>query len=134
VRQRSRARTRVLGGGNSGCKPWTVFGKIGAGGGSKAVRVEAYVTAGAAVLEVVRVQFPDLYFASIVKLSQIIRSEADVKTTITKPKTIDEVLAQVEAEGGPEGRKAFEGFLRKMIKIKEEQGNSFSRKLGDEQG
>jgi hypothetical protein len=29
------------------------------------------------------------------------------------------------------GRKAFEGFLKKMVKIKEEQGDSCSRKLGD---
>jgi hypothetical protein len=45
---------------------------------------------------------------------------SSVKHSIAKPKTIDEVLAQVEAEGGPEGRKAFEGFLRKMVRIKEE--------------
>ena len=69
-----------------------------------------------------REQFPDLYFASIVKLAQIVRIEADVKTHAAKPKTVEEVLQQVEAEGGPEGRKAFEGFLKKMVKIKEEQG------------
>ena len=38
-----------------------------------------------------------------------------------KPRTIEEVLAQVEDEGGVEGRKAFEVFLKKMVKIKEEQ-------------
>jgi hypothetical protein len=60
------------------------------------------------------VQFPDLYFASIVKLAQIVRIEADVKTQAAKPKTIEEVLQQVESEGEPEGRKAFEGFLTKV--------------------
>jgi hypothetical protein len=50
------------------------------------------------------------------------------------PKTIEEVLQQVEGEAGPEGRRAFEGFLRKMVKIKEEQGDSFPRELGDERG
>jgi hypothetical protein len=44
-----------------------------------------------------------------------------VKPPAAKPKTIEEVLAQVEHEGGIEGRKAFEGFLKKMVKIKEEQ-------------
>jgi hypothetical protein len=44
-----------------------------------------------------REQFPDLYFASIVKLAQIVRIEADVKTHAAKPKTIEEVLQQVEA-------------------------------------
>jgi hypothetical protein len=61
------------------------------------------------------------HFASIVKLAQIVRIEADVKTHAAKPKTIEEVLQQMEHEGGIEGRKAFEGFLKKMVKIKEEQ-------------
>jgi hypothetical protein len=57
-----------------------------------------------------------------------------LKPTTAKPKTIEGVLQQVEAEAGPEGRKAFEGFLRKMVRIKEEQGDSSPRKLGDERG
>ena len=39
-----------------------------------------------------------------------------------KPKTIEEVLQRVEQETGVEGRRAFEGFLKKMDKTKEEQG------------
>jgi hypothetical protein len=78
---------------------------------------------GTQILKLMREKFPDLYFASIVKLAQIVRIEADVKTHAAKPKTIEEVLQQVEGEAGPEGRRAFEGFLRKMAKIKEEQGS-----------
>jgi hypothetical protein len=63
-----------------------------------------------------REKFPDLYFASIVKLAQIVRIEAVVKTHTAKPKTIDEVLQQVESEGGPEERKAFEGFLKRKAR------------------
>jgi len=40
-----------------------------------------------------------------------------------KPKTIEEVLQRVEHETGVEGRRAFEGFLKKMDKTKEEQGD-----------
>jgi hypothetical protein len=40
-----------------------------------------------------------------------------------KPKTIEEVLQRVEHETGIEGRRAFEGFLKKMDKTKEEQGD-----------
>jgi hypothetical protein len=47
---------------------------------------------------------------------------ADVQTHAAKPKTIEEVLQQMEHETGVEGRKAFEGFLKKMAKIKEKQG------------
>ena len=39
-----------------------------------------------------------------------------------KPKTIEEVLQRVEHETGVEGRRAFEGFLKKLDKTKEEQG------------
>ena len=70
-----------------------------------------------------REKFPDLYFASIVKLAQIVRIEADVSLKEPKPKTIEEVLQRVEHETGVEGRRAFEGFLKKMHKTKEEQGD-----------
>jgi hypothetical protein len=63
-----------------------------------------------------------VYFASMVKLAQIVRIEADVSLKEPKPKTIEEVLQRVEHETGVEGRRAFEGFLKKMHKTKEEQG------------
>ena len=77
---------------------------------------------GTQILELMREKFPDLYFASIVKLAQIVRIEADVSLKKPKPKTIEEVLQRVEHETGVEGRRAFEGFLKKMHKTKEEQG------------
>ena len=78
---------------------------------------------GTQILELMREKFPDLYFASIVKLAQIVRIEADVSLKEPKPKTIEEVLQRVEHETGVEGRRAFEGFLKKMDKTKEEQGD-----------
>ncbi len=72
------------------------------------------------IFPVMREKFPDLYFAGMVKLAQIVRIEADVQHTITKPRTVAEVLAQVEQQTGPVGRRAFEGFLREMAKIKDE--------------
>ena len=77
---------------------------------------------GTQILELMREKFPDLYFASIVKLAQIVRIEADVSLKEPKPKTIEEVLQRVEHATGVEGRRAFEGFLKKMHKTKEEQG------------
>ena len=76
---------------------------------------------GTQILELMREKFPDLYFASIVKLAQIVRIEADVSLKEPKPKTIEEVLQRVEHQTGVEGRRAFEGFLKKMRKTKEEQ-------------
>jgi hypothetical protein len=43
-----------------------------------------------------------------------------VQHTTTKPKTVADVLAQVEQQTGPVGRRAFEGFLREMQKIEED--------------
>ena len=42
---------------------------------------------GTQILELMREKFPDLYFASIVKLAQIVRIEADVSLKEPKPKT-----------------------------------------------
>ena len=53
---------------------------------------------------------------------KFVRIEADVSLKEPKPKTIEEVLQRVEHETGVEGRRAFEGFLKKMHKTKEEQG------------
>lgn len=77
---------------------------------------------GNGILKLIWEKFPDLYFASIVKLAQIVRIDADVKTHTAKPKTVEGVFAPVEAGTGPAGRRAFEGFLKKMDTIKEEQG------------
>jgi hypothetical protein len=52
---------------------------------------------GTQILELMREKFPDLYFASIVKLAQIVRIEADVSLKEPKPKTIEEVLQRVDA-------------------------------------
>ena len=45
-----------------------------------------------------------------------------------KPKTIEEVLQRVERETGVEGRRAFEGFLKKMHREKPREG----RKVDDQ--
>jgi hypothetical protein len=37
-----------------------------------------------------------------------------------RPRTIAEVLARVEAETGPEGRRAFENFMKESKRIKNE--------------
>ena len=67
------------------------------------------------ILKIIREKFADLYFASIVKLAQIVRIEADVKTDTAKPKTVEEVLTQV---AGPEGRRAFDASrARKRIAV-----------------
>jgi hypothetical protein len=60
--------------------------------------------------------------ASIVKLAQIVRVEAAVGLKTPKPKTIEDVLAQIEQETSVKWRRAFEGFLKKMDRIEERQG------------
>jgi hypothetical protein len=57
---------------------------------------EDWEKCGTQILELMRDEFPDLYFASIVKLAQIVRIEADVSLKEPKPKTIEEVLQRVD--------------------------------------
>ena len=51
-----------------------------------------------------REKFPDLYFASIVKLAQIVRIGADVSLKEPKPKTIEEVLQRGKRAATKEAR------------------------------
>jgi hypothetical protein len=55
---------------------------------------------GKGIFPILREKFPDLYFAGMVKLAQIVRIEADVQHAITKPRTVAEVLAQVADRAG----------------------------------
>ena len=46
------------------------------------------------------------------KLQAVYVEAKEHKREQDRPKTIAEVLARVEAETGPEGRRAFEGFMK----------------------
>lgn len=77
---------------------------------------EDYEMHGRAIFDYVRKAFPLDYFKAMVSLSRTVRIEADVTNRFVaeKPRSREEILARVEAETGPEGRKAFEAFMNKV--------------------
>ena len=55
------------------------------------------------------------YFKALVKLSKIVRVEADVTHWDgAKPRSLDEIFQKVEEQTGQKGRAAFEKFLAKV--------------------
>ena len=58
----------------------------------------------------------------MVKLAQVHRVELGQPQAFDKPRTVEEVLDQLEERVGPGDRREFEGFLRKMERL-EAEGN-----------
>jgi hypothetical protein len=69
---------------------------------------------GKEALAIYRTKFPDRYVENYAMLARVIRLEADVKHTVSKPKTIAEALDELEGKVGKDGRRKFEKFLRSM--------------------
>ena len=75
---------------------------------------------GQAALDEYREKFVDRYVENFSLLARVIRVEADVKHSLAKPKTVDEVLAELESKVGKEGRQKFTKFLRLVAKEEDE--------------
>jgi hypothetical protein len=68
------------------------------------------------ILEVMREQFPHIYFQCMVELAQV-NGEFDQPNEFDRPRTREQVLQRLEEHSGPEGRKLFENFLARMGKL-----------------
>jgi hypothetical protein len=73
------------------------------------------------ILDTVAEKHPADYFAGMVALTRIVRWETGLPGTIDKPRTPEEIIAKLEQRAGPEVRKLFERFLRKLNKLQKEQ-------------
>jgi hypothetical protein len=60
-------------------------------------------------------------FPNLVKLALVHRVELGQPKEFDKPRTKKEALAQLEERVRPQGRRAFEGFLRKMERLEVKQ-------------
>jgi hypothetical protein len=77
---------------------------------------------GREIFPVLRRKYPQAYYQGIVSLARIIRWEAGpVGTYNDRPYSPEEVMAKLEERVGPEGRRLFEQFLRKVKKLQERQ-------------
>jgi hypothetical protein len=68
---------------------------------------------GPKVLDVLVEKYPQAYFGGLVALSKVIKWDAGVDQTLTP----EEIMDKLEQRVGPEGRKLFEQFLRKVNEL-----------------
>jgi hypothetical protein len=76
---------------------------------------------GKKIFQIMREEFPEIYFQSMVKLALVHRVELGEPKAFDKPRTVEEALAQLEERVGPRGRREFEKFLRKMERLEAEE-------------
>jgi hypothetical protein len=70
---------------------------------------------------VLREKFPQAYFGGLVALSKMIRWETAEEMLSGGSMTPDEIIEKLEQRVGPEGRKLFEQFLRKVNALQAKQ-------------
>ena len=76
---------------------------------------------GHAIFDLMYDSYPKEYFEGLIVMSRVIRLEADVKHTISKPQTITEALDELESKVGRTGRLKFEKFLRSMGELEDDE-------------
>ena len=76
---------------------------------------------GPKVLDVLAEKYPQAYFGGMVALSKVIRWEVGEAGAFDRSLTPDEIMDRLEKRVGPEGRKLFEQFLRKVNKLQMQQ-------------
>jgi hypothetical protein len=75
---------------------------------------EDWLAHGKKVFPVLRDKFPQAYFNGLVALSRIIRWEDVSDNVFDRTLTPEQVMDRLEERVGPEGRKLFEQFIRKV--------------------
>ena len=68
-----------------------------------------------------REKFPQAYFGALVALAKIIRWETAEELLSEGGMTPEEIMEKLEERVGPQGRKLFEDFLRKVNKLQAQQ-------------
>jgi hypothetical protein len=69
------------------------------------------------ILSIMREKHPEMYFRSMVKLALVHRIELSQPRDFDRPRSPEEVLAELEERVGPEGRRMFEDFLCKVKRL-----------------
>jgi 2-polyprenyl-3-methyl-5-hydroxy-6-metoxy-1,4-benzoquinol methylase len=76
---------------------------------------------GKEIFPVLREKYPQAYFQDMVSLARIIRWEVDPTRAFDRTLSPEEIMDKLEEPVGPEGRKLFEQFLRKVNKLQVQQ-------------
>jgi hypothetical protein len=78
-------------------------------------------THGMKILDVLAEKYPQAYFGGMVALSKVIRWEVGQAREFDRALTPEEIMDRLEKRVGPEGRKLFERFLRRVNKLQMQQ-------------
>ena len=81
----------------------------------------AWLEHGNKVLDRVIAERPEVFFQAMVKLALVHRVEVGGPQAFDKPRTVEEALDQLEERVGPQGRREFEKFLRRMGQLEAEE-------------
>jgi hypothetical protein len=76
---------------------------------------------GKKVFPVLREKYPQAYFGGLVALAKMIRWETAEEMLSGGGMTPEEIMDKLEQRVGPEGRKLFEDFFRKVNKLQAKQ-------------
>jgi len=76
---------------------------------------------GPKVLDVLAEKYPQAYFSGMVALSKVIRWDQGEAAMFDQTLTPEQIMDKLEQRVGPEGRKLFEQFLRKVNQLQAQQ-------------
>ena len=82
---------------------------------------EDWIAHGKKVFPVLREKHPQAYFGGLVALAKMIRWETAEELLSDGGMTPEEIMEKLEERVGPQGRKLFEDFLRKVNKLQAQQ-------------
>jgi hypothetical protein len=88
-------------------------------------------THGRKVLDRLAEKYPQAYFGGAVALAKAIRWETAEEMLPGGSMTPDEIIEKLERRVGPQGRKLFEDFLRKVNKLQAQQHLEAQARTGD---
>ena len=82
---------------------------------------DAWRKYGDEILEKVALQFPELFFAGMIKLCQVTKVEVGPPRDFSRLTNKEEIVAKLEERSGPEARKLFEKFIKDLEKLQAKQ-------------
>jgi 2-polyprenyl-3-methyl-5-hydroxy-6-metoxy-1,4-benzoquinol methylase len=86
---------------------------------------------GKEIFPILRAKYPQAYFQGIMSLARIIRWDVDPTGAFDRTLSPEEIMDKLEQRVGPEGRRLFEQFLRKVNKLQAQQQLEAQAQMGD---
>src|SRR5512144_2164307 len=82
---------------------------------------DAWSKYGDEILEKVARNFPELFFAGMIKLAQVTKIEIGQPNDFARLGSKEDIIQRLEERSGPEARKLFEKFVRDLEKLQAKQ-------------